>query len=643
MPLFTPSRIAILVLSFSLLSLFWTFGMPSQLGQPSLPIIDHYDHKNVHSEPIIPAPVIKTTHATSPSPTAHGDRPAETDDHRWDDTTKKAGIGGQPTAPASQETSVAAHDEDGGRWSDKDKLKEGEKTTEKVEASATPIPTTLLTTAILAPSAANATNATIAASTAALASAPSPNVEKFCKDVHGAPHVMVILRTSKAEIENKLSPHLLGLLSCVPNFAIFSDHAGEFEGHTVHNALESISFDAKFNHGEFREYQLMHADAEHKPDAKKTKDLDKWKFLPMVYKAYHLNPSAKFYVFIEADTSLSWTNLLQWVNRLDYRIPYYSGAPTFMNSVQFAQRGSGILLSQGALRRYSKSYDELYTTKWEERVGKECCGDLLLAIALNDAHVEFYSSWPLLQGEQPHTLDYTRKHWCVPAVSWHHVTGDDLTGMWDLEKNWTHTHGWEKPYLYRDAFHEFVEPHMEAQKTEWDNLSQDTKIVAPQGRQQQMKEEEERSKKHQQEGEEKKEKEKQEEEQKKKQQLSQKESLEFQVADSEPDETPSSSTQRQKRDDNDKDKPIDWDKLAEKFKDAGDTSERCQKACEQVDDCLQWRYSTKGDGECHLGKVLRLGSKTEGEEKWTSGWLVDRVNKVAEEWACKEVKWRFYQ
>lgn len=641
MPLLTPSRIAILVLSFSLISFFWTFGLPSQLGQPSLPIIDHYEHTNVHTEPIIPAPTIKSTHATAPKPTVHGERPAEDDDHRWDDATKKAATqDGQTTAPGPLETGVAAHDEDGGRWEDKEKAKEGDKTSKVEEVSGIFVPTTLVTALMPAPSGVNATNGTVTATTAALESTPTQSASKFCKDVRGAPHVMVILRISKAEIDNKLSPHLLGLLSCVPNFAIFSDHAGEFEGHTVHNALESISFEAKFHHDEFREYQIMHADAEHKPDPKRTKDLDKWKFLPMVYKAYHLNPSAKFYIFIEADTSLSWTNMLQWVNRLDYRIPYYSGAPTFMNSVQFAQRGSGILLSQGALRRYAKSYDELYTTRWEERVGRECCGDLLLAIALNDAHVEFYSSWPLLQGERPNTLDYTKKHWCVPAVSWHHVSGNELTGMWDQEREWTHTHGWEKPYLFRDAFHEFVEPHMEAQKTEWDNLSQDTKIVAPQGRQQQMKEEEERSKKHQQEGEEKKEKEKQEEEQKKKQQISEKESLEFQTADSEPDEL-TSSVRHLKRED--KDDAIDWDKLAEKFKDAGDSSERCQKACEQVDDCLQWRYSTKGDGECHLGKVLRLGSKTEGDEKWTSGWLVDRVKKVAEEWECKEVAWRFYQ
>jgi hypothetical protein len=99
-----------------------------------------------------------------------------------------------------------------------------------------------------------------------------------------------------------------------------------------------------------------------------------------------------------------------------------------------------------------------------------------------------------------------------------------------------------------------------------------------------------------------------------------------------------------KDDKKDKDKEIDWDKLAETFKDAADSAATCQQSCELIDDCLQWRYKADGDGECHLGKVMRLGRKVgENEGKWTSGWLGERIEKVKEEWRCKEVKWRFYQ
>ncbi len=604
MPVLTPSRLALAIACFALLSLLWTLGLPEQLGRPARNLPDHYEHVNVHTDPIIP-PLKYTPTRTLLSATT-------------------------PGYGLSQETDSAGLDDE-------------DDTFEK--------PTGLLVDTRPSP--------IVSRPTSASSSSPKPTptrvLNKFCSNVRGAPNVVVNIRTSKAELE-KLPRQLLSILSCVPNFAIFSDHAGEIDGFPIYNILEEVSMGAKRSHDEFKEYQLMRADPDRKPDSGKTKDLDKWKFLPMVYNAYHMNPSAKFHVFIEADTALSWTNLLQWVNRLDYRIPYYSGNPIFMNGIQVAFRGSGIMISQGALRRYAKSYDELYKSKWEALVGKECCGDLALGMAMRDAHVEFYASWPLLQSEQPNTLDYNEKHWCVPAVSWHHINGDDLTDMWLVERNWTHDHGFLKPYLYRDAFHDFVEPHMEDEKSEWDNMSQDAKIEAPKGRQQQLKDEEGRSKSKTLESEKKEQAEKEkkikEEEEKidkqkakEKQEIAEQESKAFMELDSE-DRRRRRHLQRRwgwsTRDDE-----IDWDRLADTHKDAGDSVAKCKKTCEDVANCLQWRYSQRGDGECHLSKVFRLGKKTEGdggEDKWVSGWLKDRAKTTAEKWDCKDdVKWGFYQ
>jgi hypothetical protein len=647
MPLVTPSRLAIIIVSFSLLTFFWTFSLPQQPPQPTIPTIDHYDYKNVHTDPIIPPPIIETSHATTPTPTLHRDRPAESDDHRWDDKEGQGGKG-QATPPAPTATGIAEYEDDGGRWEDKEKLKGSDNSRSMAYASTNAAPTTLATEVLPTSKSPNAANPIVAPTTPAEAAVPTQVIQKVCSDADGAKDVMVVLKTSKAEID-KLSSQLSNLLSCVPTFAIFSDHAGEFQGHKVHDALDVISPEVKFKHSEFREYQLMRADAEHTPDAKKTKDLDKWKFLPMVYKAYHMNPSARFFIFLEADTSLSWTNTLQWINRLDYRIPYYSGAPYYIAGTQVAQRGAGIMLSQGALRRYSKSYDELYKTRWEADTGMQCCGDLMLAKALGDAHVEFYASWPLLQSEQPSTLDYTRKHWCAPAVSWHHIGGDQLTTQWDLEKKWTNANGWKKPYLYRDAYHDSVEQHIEAQKVGWDNLSQDTKIVAPEGRQKQIKDDGEKKEQETKVPEKAKQEEK-EPEKIKVDSTPPPDSRIFQEAGPVP--TSSRSRREEKKSDSKGDKkedkkgnkiePPNWDKLAEKYPDAADSSERCQAVCQEVEDCLQWRYTTSGDGECHLSKVIRLGSKVE-DNRWTSGWLVNRIRTVTKEWECKEVKWKFYQ
>ncbi|KAF3032431.1 hypothetical protein E8E12_002492 [Didymella heteroderae] len=631
--LFTPSRVIVVIITFSLVSFLWTFGLPRQLAEPSSPIIKHpADEAKLH-DPIAPTPIVHISHATvpkaKPTPPSHEDRPKESADHRWDDKTRKAGhSAGKTPLPGPQSSGAAGHNDDGGRWEDKERSKAGGKTLGVVSASVSPEPILELI---------SSTNTTTATATPVSTAPPyrhtAAPVKGFCKDVKNAQDVMVIVKTSKAEAYDKLSGHLQGLLSCVPNFAIFSDHDGEIDGIPIHDALHEINSETKQNNGEFREYMIIQADPEYKPDAKKTKDLDKWKILPMVYKAYQMNPHARFYAFIEADTGLSWTNLLQWVARLDYRIPYYSGAQTFINHVQFAQRGPGILLSQGAMRRYAKSYEERWSTEWQKRIGKECCGDYILATALNDAHVELYTSWPLMQGEQPNTLDYTSKQWCAPAITWHNMDDAALSKSWELQKKWTDKHGWEKPYLHKDAFEEYVLPHITMQLDNWDNLGSDTKIIANEGRQKELKggKDDERAAK---------------------------EKLEKAASSSSYKRDEKSGLKTDNGKDTSKDhqnddkkeeeakETIDWAAIGTMVKDGADNPKSCAHVCQEVDDCLQWRYTNKGDGECHLSKVIKLGRKTENKgdsQVWTSGWMVDRIKETTKKWECKEVAWRFYQ
>ncbi|ORX96651.1 hypothetical protein BCR34DRAFT_179453 [Clohesyomyces aquaticus] len=426
MPVLTPSRVAVVVLSLSLLSFLWTFGLPRQIATPSFPAIHH-------DVPHVPAAPADTW------------RPAE---------PLEIVVSAARTSAATAAT-AALHD----------------------SHVSTPTPTSTATTTLRPlPS----TNATLTGGTNATGAAdkePDLTADQ-CKDVAGAGDVMVIVKTSKAEIYQKLPTHLLTLLSCVPNFAIFSDHAGTIDSYPVYDALSSITNASKSAHAEFREYEKMALDPSSRPETV-DKELDKWKILPMVYEAYKLKPGMRFYVFMEADTSLSWTNLLLWTRRLDYRIPYYSGAPSYLGTVKFAQRGSGILLSQGAMRQYSKLYQERYVSDWEPRVGKECCGDMVLATALTESAVEYYSAFPIMQGESPGSLDWTERHWCAPVVSWHHMTADDIDMLWGFQKSWTKTEGWDKAYLFKNAFYEFVDPILTERKEEWDNLSQDIKIRKP--------------------------------------------------------------------------------------------------------------------------------------------------------------------
>jgi hypothetical protein len=389
---------------------------------------------------------------------------------------------------------------------------------------------------------------------------------------------MIIVKTSKAEIQDKLPVQLDNLLSCVPHFAIFSDHSGVIGNHTVYDALEGVTGTAKATYDELKAYVKSRG-----PDAKPgalPKALDKWKMLPMIYKAYKMRPQTRFFVVIETDSSLSWTNLLQWTDRLDYRIQYYAGAPLQIGTLKFAQRGPGILLSNAALKQFVKAYDELYEAEWEKRVDRECCGDVVLASTMGDAHVELYKAFPQFQAEDPASIDWMRERWCTPAVSWHNMTQAKIEEAWGFERNWTKKYGWEEPILMADAFTGLIKPLLNKTRDEWDNDSQGTKIMRPQSGD-----------------------------------LSDKDSQE-------------------------------WFKLDEDIRQAVTSWESCQKVCEALKDCQQWKYSKKGEGECHLGKNIKLGwkaPKKDTGELWTSGWIAERIYNTTREWECEEPNWRFNQ
>ena len=59
-----------------------------------------------------------------------------------------------------------------------------------------------------------------------------------------------------------------------------------------------------------------------------------------------------------------------------------------------------------------------------------CCGDMALAIALEEKGVKLTGARPFMNGYKPITFTYG-EHWRQPAVAMHHMTGH---GMWRFER-----------------------------------------------------------------------------------------------------------------------------------------------------------------------------------------------------------------
>jgi len=409
-----------------------------------------------------------------------------------------------------------------------------------------------------------------------------------CMSRPGAENVQIIYKTGATELYEKMSMHVLTLIDCLnsSNVLIFSDLAQNIDGLPVYDALEPVSKKYKEEHENFELYRKQHEYQIDGLDVAKLKgdkgwDLDKWKFLPLTHMTYEKAPEhIDWFVFIEADTSLSWLNLMLWLPKLDPKETLYMGAVNMIGDTAFGHGGSGYVLSRPAIKKLyeyrktkgTQSYDE----EWEEITSNSCCGDEVLARALLDAGVPVTAAWPNLQGEKIPNVDWTDRHWCSAPVTWHHIFAFELDILWKYEIDWIKQHGWDTPYLYREMFHEFVEDHIRENRTAWNNLSHERKIVHPN------------------------------------------------VRDKDSDQD-----------------AMDWKQLSEDQRKSTRNFDECAAECERLGkDCLQWSWSP---GRCYLGHVIQLGMPDEREEEqWQSGWRQGEIEAfIQRQEPCKTL-WDHY-
>lgn len=417
------------------------------------------------------------------------------------------------------------------------------------------------------------------------------SVESDCRHLPGADKVMVMLKTGATEIYSKLPTHLLTTLSCVTNFKIYSDLSQTFANSIpVTDIIAPVSRSLRENHDDFRLYQDLQKWQREGQDLSKLKgdngwNLDKWKFLPMIHDAFEsAGPEIEWFVMIEADTALSWLNLLPWLQTMNASEPYYLGSQNTVGDTSFAHGGSGIVMSRKALEILEEARESIgkkvYDEAWESATANSCCGDAVLAEALKAVDIPLTGAWPTLQGETISTLDFRQENWCKAPATWHHVSPIQVDAHWRFQKEWAEKHGWETPFLYRDIFEGFVAQHVSVNRTMWDNLSGDVKYTAPEL-----------------------------------------------VSDG------SENT------------GLPFEVLEEFEKRAVESEDGCAEACmlQGEGGCVQWMWTP---GRCHLGKDLRLGASDErneievkiGErlerEYWNCGWVQDRVEKLTKR-KCK--------
>lgn len=322
----------------------------------------------------------------------------------------------------------------------------------------------------------------------------STSIELPCQQLRGGDDVVVVMRTGATEILDKLPVHFKTTFRCFPDKIIFSDYAETFNGHQVYDVLAEVNDTTKQTNYDFLHYYHLQSlgreglnrselsgthSYESGPVGKNDNDgwrLDKWKFLPMIVQTLKLRPDKKWYVFVEPDSYLVWSNLLKWLEELDPAAAVYYGSEVQIGKDIFAHGGSVFVMSNSAMQKGMESYLS-ESEEWHARTSHHWAGDCILGTALAKAGVPLTWSWPMFQGGNPVEMDWTQKKgrrrlWCTPAMSYHHLDPVEIQGMWDFEQR--RLAGVDRGVLHhQEVFKSHILPNLATERSNWTNISPD--------------------------------------------------------------------------------------------------------------------------------------------------------------------------
>lgn len=275
--------------------------------------------------------------------------------------------------------------------------------------------------------------------TTSAASIPLSGLPPDCPSLAGASDVVVVMKTGASEVMDLIPQRLLTQLRCIPHFEIVSDMEQDMGAIHIHDAVASVSEPYKSTHEDFafwRQLQDHHSRGQDMGILKAGRgwELDKWKNIPALHMVYQMHSDKGWFVFIDADTYLGWPNLLHLLSLHNSSDPWYIGSIWSYGSTAFAQGGTGYIISNAAARMFEDVYDDAHVAKWENDTSTACCGDVMLANAMNDAGVNITAAVPLVQSEPPHRLEWSDGMWCTSAVTWHHVRPYEEESLWGFEQ-----------------------------------------------------------------------------------------------------------------------------------------------------------------------------------------------------------------
>jgi hypothetical protein len=218
----------------------------------------------------------------------------------------------------------------------------------------------------------------------------------------------------------------------------------------VHDALDTVSASELNNNPDFkfcREQKALWgetrdisgqrgAKSPESPNQLAAWTLDKYKFLHVLEKTWVMKPNMEWYVIVDADSYIFWSNIVVWLGTMDPNLESYFGSEVDIAGERFAHGGSVIAMSRAVV------YDIVVThrgaaARWDSNIRGRCCGDLVLGLAFKEYGVELQDVWLLMSGETPSSMPFglgTPEYICSPVLSMHPLTPTDMRELAEFEQ-----------------------------------------------------------------------------------------------------------------------------------------------------------------------------------------------------------------
>ncbi|EED19855.1 conserved hypothetical protein [Talaromyces stipitatus ATCC 10500] len=301
-----------------------------------------------------------------------------------------------------------------------------------------------------------------------------PNCVDFPRD--RLRDIQIVFRIGSTQPFDQISSHINNITNCISNLIVISDRVEEigngFWSHDIIADLPKVYWegidkdddetdqtaglkayaninkgDSSWKQGKYASDRLTH---------RQGWLLDRFKFLPMVEYAYNVNPQAKWFYFIEADTYVVWDTLFQLLEQYDSRQAWYMGSPSpgrqlHGETTWFAYGGDGFILSRSAIQRLvtkdpvkdeesnNTNRTELsLTERWADIVKSDCCGDSVLGYALVRKGILLSGLYPIFNPHPLHGIPFGpsgKPYWCQPVLSLHKTWPGDVSALTQFVKH----------------------------------------------------------------------------------------------------------------------------------------------------------------------------------------------------------------